>query len=187
MSLNDFSNRWCKRKNIEPVLMPWRNGRLTFLKLMILVFHFTLVIHIFYPLNLSLLFKVLNDVSRIFIWTMYEAANSAVVVWRLYYINTIKRELVDTNANRLQPSLSKRVVVDGCGCRVPRLYWLPKLLKTYKARFIANSCFCTTIKLSQLLTSCLTAVINMLSNTVKMYMRDPVKIYFSLLKIQMKF
>ena len=28
-------------------------GRLTFLKLMILVFHFTLVIHIFYHLNLT--------------------------------------------------------------------------------------------------------------------------------------
>ena len=31
-SLNDFNNRWCKRENIEP------HGRLTFLKLLILVF-----------------------------------------------------------------------------------------------------------------------------------------------------
>ena len=35
-------------------LMPRRNGILTFLKLLILVFHFTLVTHIFYPLNLNL-------------------------------------------------------------------------------------------------------------------------------------
>ena len=27
-----------------------------------------------------------------------KAANNVVVVWRVYYINTFKRELVDTNA-----------------------------------------------------------------------------------------
>ena len=52
------------------------------------------------------------------------------------------RDLVDTNAHKLQPSLSERVVVDGHGChtalyfgvkakenhdKVPTLYWLPKL------------------------------------------------------------
>ena len=59
------------------------------------------------------------------------------------------------------------------------LYWLPKLhKKPYKARFIANSSSCTTTELSKLLTSCLTAVKNMLSNIVKKYMRDPVKTYF---------
>ena len=113
------------------------------------------------------------------------------------------RELVDTNAYRLQPSLSERVIVDGHGChtalhfgvkakenqdKVPTLYWLPKLQKkTYKARFIANSSSCTTTELSILITSCLTAVKNMLSSIVKRYLRDPVKTYFGLLKIQMKF
>ena len=56
----------------------------------------------------------------------------------MYYINTLKRELVDTNAYKLQPSLSERVIVDGHGChtakenqdKVPTLYWLPKLHKT---------------------------------------------------------
>ena len=102
------------------------------------------------------------------------------------------RELVDTNAYKLQPSLSERVIVDGHGChtalhfgvkakenqdKVPTLYWLPKLhKKPYKARFIANSSSCTTTELSKLLTSCLTAVKNMLSNIVKKYMRDPVKV-----------
>ena len=95
------------------------------------------------------------------------------------------------------------MIVDGHGChtalnfgvkaqenqdRVPTLNWLPKLHKeTYKARFIANSSSCTTIELSKLLTSCLTAVKNMSSSIVKRYMRDPVKIYFGLLKIQVKF
>ena len=34
----------------------------------------------------------------------------------MYYINTLKCELVDTNAYKLQPSLSERVIVDGHGC-----------------------------------------------------------------------
>ena len=45
-----------------------------------------------------------------------KAANNVVVVRRLYYINTLKRELVDTNAYKLQPSLSVRVIVEGHGC-----------------------------------------------------------------------
>ena len=126
------------------------------------------------------------------------AANNVVVVWRLYYINTLKRELVDTNAYKLQPSLSERMIVDGHGChtalhfsvkakenldKVPTLYWLPKLHKNpYKARFIASSRSCMTTELSKLLTSCLTAVKNMLSSIVKRYMRDTVKTYFGLLK-----
>ena len=127
---------------------------------------------------------------------------SCYVFYHLY-INTLKREPVDTNAYKLQPSLSERVIVDGHGChtalhfgvkakenqdKVPTLYWLPKLhKKPYKARFIANSSSCTTTELSKLLTSCLTAVKNMLSNIVKRYMRDLVKTYFGRLKIQVKF
>ena len=41
-----------------------------------------------------------------------KAANNVLGVWRLYYINTLKREFVDTNAYKLQPSLSERVIVD---------------------------------------------------------------------------
>ena len=121
----------------------------------------------------------------------------------MYYIDTLKRELVDTNAYKLQPSLSERVIVDGHGChtalhfgvkakenqdKVPTLYWLPKLhKKPYKARFIANSSSCTTTELSKLLTSCVSAVKNMLSSIVKRYIRDLVKTYFGLLKNQVKF
>ena len=83
------------------------------------------------------------------------------------------------------------MIVDGHGChtalrfgvkakenqdKVPTLYWLPKLHENpYKARVIANSSSCMTTELSKLLTSCLTAVKNMLSSTVKRYMRDPLK------------
>ena len=60
--------------------------------------------------------------------------------------------------------------------KVPTLYWLPKLHKhPYIARFIASSSSCTKTELSKLLTSCRTAVKNMLSSTVKKYMSDPVK------------
>ena len=95
------------------------------------------------------------------------------------------------------------MIVNGHGCdtalnfdvkvkenqdKVPMLYWLPKLhKKSFKARFIVNSSSCTTTELSKLLTLCLTAVKMMLSSTVKGYMRDPVKPYFGLLKIQVKF
>ena len=107
-------------------------------------------------------------------------------------IKTLKCELVDTNAYKLQSSLSERVIVDRHGChtalhfgiktkenqdKVPTLYWLPKLhKKPFKARFIANSSSCTTTELSKLLTSCLTAdTKNMLSIIVKRFMRDQVK------------
>ena len=73
-----------------------------------------------------------------------KAANIVVVVSRLYYMNTLKRELIDANAYKLQPSLSERVIVDGHGCHtalhigikskenqyeVPTLYWLPYIHK----------------------------------------------------------
>ena len=98
-----------------------------------------------------------------------KAANNVVVVWQFCYINTPKRELVDTNAYKLQPSLSERVIVDGHGChtalhfgvkakenqdKVPTLYWLPKLhKKPYKARFIANSSSCMTTEFLNFLVS----------------------------------
>ena len=58
-----------------------------------------------------------------------KAANNVVVVWRLYYINTLKCALVDTNAYTLQPSLSERMVVDGHGCHTA-LHVSAKLKKT---------------------------------------------------------
>ena len=129
-------------------LIPWRNGRLTFLKSLIFVLHFTIVIHIFYPLNLNFFphFKrgIYDFHMNYVLVPADKAANNVVVDWRLYYINTLKRELVDTNAYKLQPSLSERVIVHRHYChtaltfgvkakenqhKVPTLYWLPKLHK----------------------------------------------------------
>ena len=51
--------------------------------------------------------------------------------------------------------------VDEDHSKLPTLYWLPKLHKRpYKSRFIAISSACTTIELSILLTSRLTAMKN---------------------------
>ena len=52
----------------------------------------------------------------------------------MYYINTLKRELVDTNAYKLQPSLSERVVVDGHYCHTAYIL-VSKQTKT-KTKFL---------------------------------------------------
>ena len=104
-----------------------------------------------------------------------KAANNAVVVCRLHYINTLKQELSGTKAYK-ETSEEEKSVVNGhcnhlalrfsvcvkeCQDGLPAMYWLPKLHKSpYTAQFIANSSSCTTTELSKLLTSCLTAVKN---------------------------
>ena len=78
--------------------------------------------------------------------------------------------------------------VDEDHSKLPTLYWLPKLHKRpYKSRFIANSSACTTTELSILLTSCLTAIKTMSLNISQQFMKEMVKLYFGLLKIQAKF
>ena len=61
------------------------------------------------------------------------------------------------------------------------------LKRPYKSRFIANSSACTTTELSILLTSCLTAIKTMSLNIAQQFMKEMVKNYFGLLKIQVKF
>ena len=80
------------------------------------------------------------------------------------------------------------VFVDKDHSKLPAIYWLPKLHKRpYKSRFIANSGSCTTTELSILLTSCLTAIKTMSLNIAQQFIKYLVKIYFGLLKIQVKF
>ena len=57
----------------------------------------------------------------------------------------------------------------------------------YKSRFIASSSACTATELSFLFTSCLTAIKIMSLNIAQQFMKEMVKIYFGLLKIQVKF
>ena len=78
--------------------------------------------------------------------------------------------------------------VDEDHSKLPTLYQLPKLHKRpYKSRFIANSSACTTTELSILLASCLTAIKTMSLSIAQQFMKEMVKIYFGLLKIQVKF
>ena len=111
----------------------------------------------------------------------------------MYYINTLKRELVDTNAYKLQPSLSERVIVGGHGChttlhfgvkakenqdKVPTLYWLPKLhKKTIKQDLLQILVLVRQQNFLNCEPRVLQLLKNMLSNIVKRYMRDPVKTY----------
>ena len=144
-SLNDLSNCWCNRENVEPyALKEWKiniyqiiDTRISF---------YSCNTHILAPKHKSMfrhLERGIQDFHMNYVLVPADkAANNVVVVRRLYYINTLKRELVDTHAYRLQPSLSERVIVDGHGChtalhfgvkakenqdKVPTLYWLPKL------------------------------------------------------------
>ena len=141
-------------------------GRLTNLKVLILVLHFILVILIFCPPKPKSSFRHLKQGIQDFhmkyvLVPADKAANNVVVVWRLYYVDTLKLELICTNAYKLQVSLSGKVVADrhGCHtalkfgvnakqnhCKVPTLYLLPKLnnKKTFEARFIVKSSSCTT-------------------------------------------
>ena len=73
-----------------------------------------------------------------------KAANNVVVVWRLYYINTLKLELVDTNAYKLQPSLSEMVIVDGHGCHTA-LHFVSKL-KKIKTKFLRCTGYINSIE-----------------------------------------
>ena len=78
--------------------------------------------------------------------------------------------------------------VDEDHSKLPTLYWLPKLHKLpYKSHLIANSSACTTTELSILLTSCPLRLKTMSLNIAQLYMKEMVKNYFGLLKIQVKF
>ena len=61
-------------------------------------------------------------------------------------------------------------------------------IKTYKARFIANSSSSTTTELSKLLTSCPTAVKkHVIKYCEKVYERSYKNLFWSIKKIQVKF
>ena len=115
----------------------------------------------------------------------------------MYYIGTLKRELVGTDACRLQPSLGERVVVGGRGCcaalrfgvgagedqdKVPTLCWLPGLhRRPYGAGFVANSGSCAAAELSGLLASCLAAVKkHVIKYCEKVYERSGKNLFWSI-------
>ena len=200
----NFCNRWCKREHVESnALNSWKinifltiDGRISF-----------------YCNNLDLLphkpkfsfrhlKKGIQEFHRRFILAPTDkAANNVVVVWKRYYINTLKQGLSTAKTyehNRLdETSIADRhrchmaaklgLFVDEDHSKLPTLYWLPKHHKRpYKSRFIANFNACTTTELSILLTSSLRFK-NMSLNIAQQFMKEMVKIYFGLLRIQVKF
>ena len=116
----DFSNGWCKRENVEPdALKEWK----------INIFKIIDTYISFYSCNTHRKPKSsfchfkrgIQDFHMNCVFVPADkATNNVVVVWRLYYIKNLKRQLVDTEAYKLQPSLSERVVVDGHGCHTAR-------------------------------------------------------------------
>ena len=131
-----------------------------------------------------------------------KAANNVVVVWRLYYINTLKQELGSTKTYERISTDEKSIVnthsiditakfalsIKEKQDRLPTLYWLPKLHKRpYKVRFIATSSSCTTTVLSKLLTSCLTAVKNIGLDTMILFTKGTELSIFGQVKILMMF
>ena len=68
-SLNDFSNRWCKRDNVEPDALKERkinilknsDTRISF---------YSCNTHIL-PINLTFIFVTFNEVSGLFMWTVF--------------------------------------------------------------------------------------------------------------------
>ena len=71
-----------------------------------------------------------------------KAVNNVVVVCQLYYINNLKRELVDTNTYKLQPSLSERVII----MVVIQLYISEAKLKKIKTKFLRCTGYLNYIK-----------------------------------------
>ena len=65
VSLNDFGNRWCKREHVESDA--FKEWKINIFKIKDTRISFYSRIHIFYPLNLNLLFVILNKLSRNFI------------------------------------------------------------------------------------------------------------------------
>ena len=86
----------------------------------------------------------------------------------MYHINTIKQEL-----NTEHNWLDERSIVDRHRCRMD-------------AKLCANSSSCTTTELFIILTSCLMAIKNHVIKDYVTFLRRIVKIYFGLLKINLK-
>ena len=120
----------------------------------------------------------------------------------MYYINTLKQELgtaktYDHNLlgeksvfgrHRCHMAAKFGVFVDEDQSKLPTLCWLPKIHKRpYKSHLLANSSSCTTPELSIILTSCLTAIKNHVIKYCRYFLREMVKIYFGLLKPQVRY
>ena len=169
-ALNDYCTRWCKREHVESnALNNWKLKIFKIIDECVLCNSINLDL---LPPKPKLSFQYLKQGMHV-LAPADKAANNVVVVWRLYYINTLIQELGSTKTYE-QISAGERSIVNTHSIditakfavsikekqdRLPTFYWLPKLHKRpCKACFIANYSSCTTTVLSKLLTSCFTAV-----------------------------
>ena len=80
------------------------------------------------------------------------------------------------------------VFVDEDHSKLPILYWLPKLHKRpYKSRFIANSSYVQLLSCLLFLLFASLRLKTMSLNIAQQFMKEMVKIYFGILKMQVKF
>ena len=116
-ALNYFGNRWCKREYGEPnALKEWK----------VSIFKIVDQRIKFYLLNTNLLppkpkstsrhlKQGIQDFHRKYILVQADkAANKVVVVWRLHYINTIKRNLAELRPTKRLLKKRKSVVNGHC-------------------------------------------------------------------------
>ena len=148
VSLNNFCNRWCKRENVEPeALKEWK----------INIFKIIDTPISFYSRNTLLLpskpisfFVILNEVSRIFIWTMFWFQQIKLLTMLLLFDDCIISILLSMSLLTPMPINCSLLWVRGwlsmvmvviqpyilmskirkTKDKVPTLYWIPKLHKT---------------------------------------------------------
>ena len=198
-SLNEYCNRWCKREHVEcDAFKDWKLNIFKIIDRRISFYsHNTNML----PRKRKISYRYLKSgieefPSKFVLVPADKAANNAVVVSLLNYINTLKQELGGTKAYEQTSEKEKSVIdnhifhnatrfavsVNEDQERLPTFHWLPKLhIKPYKARFIANSSSCTTTKLSKLLTSCPTTIKkHVIKYCEKVYERSGKNLFWSI-------
>ena len=122
-----------------------------------------------------------------------KAANNVVVVCRKYYIEVLKKEILNSTTFQAMHSSESQIVdrhitatdklkAPAEHLKVPTMYWLPKLhKKPFKFRFISASSKCTTTKISVLLTSALSKFKEIIVNyCIKAYEHTGVNYFWSI-------
>ena len=89
-----------------------------------------------------------------------KAYNNVIFIWKIYYLEVLRKELTTTSAYIKSTSNKTQILAEHSKIlkdfnipltkpALPSIYWLPKLHKRpYKSRFIANSSHCSLNDLS---------------------------------------
>ena len=147
-SLNEFCSRWCKREHVEcDALKDWKLNIFTIIDRRVS----------FYSQNTNMLprtpkisyrylksgIEEFHTIRKYVLVPADKATNNVDIVWRLYYIDTLKQELGGTKAYEQTSDREKSVInnhifhnatrfvvsVNEDQERLPTFNWLPKLHK----------------------------------------------------------